>query len=668
LARSPAIPGHNETEGSNAKVLLPVTELLPQDMNQPGHDPSDDRGDDRNVLTSTLTFRTYSYRETLFAEFERLLQEGRRFDGLIVDLMQTGFSLPVDTLLKFHAYGKRLLKPQGVMLFIKADGALTLTKDDPGGGLILNVYDSPFGIFARYPMLADYVCATVSGIDRRRLRGGGNTLANHILYTSTPVLRPHGQQLKSSFELPPPQNWILQIIDDYASIEAIARLMETRHNVHFDESLRLLQELESEGAIYPIFSRIQFLANCYHNRKPFRLGWYMVTAGIVTPSQLEELLELQQEEGWGRNSRSFLGVLAIRKGYINTRELEVLLHDQFIYGGYHKVSDDGEESAPGVRNKRSIETMRDSMIGSLGAIDCAGLLQSISTAKKTGLLTVENRDKSIVVAFSDGKPTHARLDKLAGSNAIVEFLVTWNEGIFVFRDKGTSRELDDACMLTQSLEKMLLDAAYCQDILNKILSQLPGGRSAILERVWNFEHVWPNLQAQPLKYLDDVPVAEDDKPRLGAIARLIDGLTTLDEVMKLSDTWPSHMILRAVQVLLDNKLISIQQTSLFRPLTVFQRIVSELQEHIGKVDNKAMLESSLHYVHGDSTAAHRFDIDFEGRVSVNLSQVKSSGTPVSVVLLELRRWMEAYLAYARRQTSHQLVDNVVAKVVHGTIQ
>lgn len=593
--------------------------------------------------------------------------EGRRFDGLIVDLMQTGFTLPLDSLVRFHAYGKRLLKPQGVMLFIKSDGAMTLTKDDPGGGLTLNVYDSPFGIFARYPMLADYVCATVSGIDRRRLRGGGNTLANHILYTSTPVLTPRGIGFKQSFELPPPQNWLLQLMDDYSSTEAIGRLMESRHNVHADETLRLMQELESEGAIYPIFSRIQFLANCYHNRKPFRLGRYMVAAGIITPSQLEELLELQQEEGWGRNHKTFLGLLAVRKGYINTRELEVLLHDQFIYGGYHKVTESESESSSASK-RRSIETMRDSMIGSLGAIDSAGLLQSIATAKKTGLLTVENRDKALVVAFSEGKPTHARLDKLSGYHALVEFLVGWTEGIFVFRDKGQSSELDETSELSHSLDRVLIDSALYQDQINRILQALPSGRSAILERVWNFEQLWPQVAAAPLKYIDETPVTDEDKHRISAMARMVDGLTTLDEVIKMCEGWSTHHVLKALQLLLDQKLVNIQQTSLFRPLTVFQRIAAELQEHIGRADNKALLEQSLHYVHGDSSAANRFNVDFEGRVSVNLSQVKATGTPVSVVLLELRRWMEAYLAYTRRQLDPHLVDSLVAKVVHGTLQ
>jgi hypothetical protein len=643
-----------------------VTNLLPHDIN----DPAPDALEDRNVLSSTLNFRTYSFRETLFAEFDKLVEEGRRFDGLIVDLMQTGFSLPIDTLVKFHAYAKRLLKPQGVWLFIKAEGAMTLTKDDPGGGLTMNVYDSPFGIFARYPMLADYVCATVSGIDRRRLRGGGNTLANHILYTSTPVLTPRGIKLKNSFELPASQNWLLQLIDDYSTTEAIARLMETRHTVKIDEMLRLMHELEAEGAIYPIFPRIQFLANCYHNRKPFRLGRYMVAAGIVTSSQLEDLLEAQAQEGYGRSSKTFLGVLAVRRGYINTRQLEVLLHDQFIYGGYHKVSGDSED--PGLsasQKKRSIETMRDAMIGSLGAIDSAGLLQSLSTAKKTGLLTVEHRDKALVVAFTEGKPTHARMDNLTGYSAMVEFLVMWTEGIFVFRDRGVSRELEgDSCQVTNALERLLLDAALYQDNNNKVLKGLTGGRSAILERVWNFNELWDALPKDNLKFFDGTTVTANDCGNIQGLARQLDGLTTLDEVIKITDECPSYVVLKHLQFLLDNKLVNTQQTSLFRPLTVFQRIVGELHELVGREDNKSLLEQSLLYVHGDSSAASRFHIDFEGRVSVNLSQVKASGTPVSAVLLELRRWMEAYLAHARRHADAEAVDNMVAKIIQASVQ
>ena len=251
--------------------------------------------------------------------------------------------------------------------------------------------------------------------------------------------------------------------------------------------------------------------------------------------------------------------------------------------------------------------MRDSMIGSLGAIDTAGLLQSFSTAKKTGLLTVENRDKVLIVAFETGKPTHARMNRLKGYEAIVEFLVSWSEGIFVFRDKGVSQEFDDQCALSNSLDKLLLDAALCQDQVNHIFANLPGGRNTILERVWNFEQLWSILQSRPLKYVDETLVTESDKKAIVELVNFIDGLSTLDEVIRSYDVWSGHMVVKSVALLLEHKLVNVQQASLFRPITIFQRITRELQRQLGREDNKALLQASLHYVHGES-AARRFHI------------------------------------------------------------
>jgi hypothetical protein len=307
--------------------------------------------------------------------------------------------------------------------------------------------------------------------------------------------------------------------------------------------------------------------------------------------------------------------------------------------------------------------MRDSMIGSLGAIDTAGLLQSLSTAKKTGLLTVENRDKSCTIAFNLGKPTHAKMNKLVGIDAMTEFLVDWSEGIFVFKDKAVSTEIDDSCTFTQSLDKILLDSALAQDQVNQILSGLPSGKNTILERVWNFETLWTKANERPLQYIDETSPSERDKQNILDLVQLIDGLSTIDEVIRSHESWPGHMIMKAIQLLIDNKLVSIQQASLFRPLTVFQKITAEIQDVIGKEDNRSILEASLHYVHGDSPASNRFNIDHEGRVSVNLSQVKRTGAPVSAVLLELRRWMEAYLAYCRRQSDPAIIDEIVTRII-----
>ena len=616
--------------------------------------------DERGYFGAAQTFLTYSYRENLFAQLDRLVEAGKSVDGLIIDLMQTGFSIPLDALAKFSQYAKRLLKPSGVLLFVKADGAITLSKDDTSGALTLNVYDSPFGIFARHPLLADYVCATVSGIDRRRLRGGGSTLATHILYNSIPVARQEGKEVKSDFTLPAPQNWVLQLVDDYSSVESIVRTLEARNQLPADETLRILQEMESQRFIYPIFARVQFLSNCYHNRKRFRLGRYMVAAGILNESQLQELLEKQEEEGWGKQQKTYLGLLAIRQGFLSTRELEVLLDDQYLYGGYNA---ERTKDASGKERAINSDSMRDSMIGSLGAIDTAGLLQSLSTAKKTGLLTVENRDKSCSVSFAMGRPTHAKMNRLVGIEAMTEFLVDWSEGIFVFKDKATNSELDETCALKPSLDKMLLDSALYQDQVAQILGTLPSGKNTILERVWNFETLWQKTLEKKLAYLDESTPTESDKAKILELVQLIDGLSTIDEVITSYESWPGHMIMKAIALLIEHKLVSVQQASLFRPLTVFQKITAEIQDVIGRDDNRSILEASLHYVHGDSPASNRFHIDHEGRVSVNLSQVKRSGAPVSAVLLELRRWMEAYLAYCRRQSDPAIIDEIVTRII-----
>ncbi len=621
-----------------------------------------EKPDEAAYFASDLLFRTYAYRENLFVELEQLVGQGKLFDGLIIDLMQTGFTLPLESLIKFSFYAQRLLKSQGVLLFVKTDGAITLTKDDPGGGLTFHTYDSPFGIFTRHPMLADYVCATVSGIDRRRLQGGGNTLANHILYTSTPVLTSKGHKNKAEFSLVAPHHWVVQAIDDYTTIEVIARLMESHHRLAPDETMRIIQELESQKMIFPIFPRIQFLANCYHNRKHFRLGHYMVAAGIITESILRELLEKQSEEGWGKSQKTFLGLLAVRAEYINARELEVLLDDQYLYGGYHKKADD-----KGTGFGSNVDTVRDSIIGSLGATDPSALLQSLSAGNKTGLLTVEKRDKAFIVAFQQGKPTYARLNKLKGQEALSEFVTTWSDGIFVFRDKASSQDLDSECTLSKPLDRMLLDAALGQDHMEKIIRSLPQGRSSILERVENFDNLWDKLSKQELLYIDNSKVTEEDKAAIVKLAPLIDGFSTLDEIIKSYDIWPSNAILKAIKLLIDNNLINLQNASLLRPLSVFQRIATELQNTIGQEENRELLISSLHYVHGDSDSASRFIVDSAGRISLNLSKVKHSETSLSNMILELRRWMEAYLVYCKKKIPPEIVDKIMAGVVNSEL-
>jgi hypothetical protein len=500
----------------------------------------------------------------------------------------------------------------------------------------------------------------VAGAYRRTVKREGSTLTNHILHTSTPVLTEKGRKVKDKGTLPAHQNRVIQLMDDYLTVETIIGTVEGRHRSSAADTMRIIQEFECEGIIYPIFPRIHFLANCYHDRKRFKLGRYMVEAGILNNAQLQELLEQQQAEGWGKSQRTFLGLLAVRAGYINTRELEVLLDEQYLYGRHYKASEVEEKSPV---PDAVVESTERSMIGSLGAIDAVDLLQSLSTASKTGLLTVENRDNAFQVALLCGKPTHAKLNRLKGYHALSEFLTSWNEGVFVVRDKATSKDLDDSCSLSQPLDRILIDAALYQNQIAKILSALPNGRNTILEMAPTFLIRWTELAKGPLKYVDDSAVTEQDRELIVCLASAIDGLSTLEEVFSKFDTWPSHLLMKAVYLLIEYKLATVQHNGLFQPLSNFQRIATELQRSLGKEESKELLMESLHQLQKKSQTTCRFKIDDQGRVTINLAEVKRSGTPVAVLNLELRRWMEIYLFRCRAKMDPQMVDSVVAKIV-----
>ena len=71
--------------------------------------------------------------------------------------------------------------------------------------------------------------------------------------------------------------------------------------------------------------------------------------------------------------------------------------------------------------------------------------------------------------------------------------------------------------------------------------------------------------------------------------------------------------------------------------------------------------------HGESPASNRFHIDDEGRVSIKLAKSKFADR-YGNRFLELRRWMEAYLAYCRRQINPATVDSIVATIVNVQVE
>lgn len=606
-------------------------------------------------LSVPVAFKTFQLTDDIFSQLETLVSNGQFLDGLVIDVMQLGFSIRLDVMVRLSQYAERLLTERGVLLLIKSDGAIALVKEEPGRGLSYQFYQNPLDIFVRYPRLAEHVCSTIPGLERRRL-SAGSPLANHILHTSIPVLTPRGLRSKNEMpELPAKLQWLLQMVNDYTPVEVIAWQMEQSYSVAADETLRWLQECERERLIYPLFSRLQFLSTCYRKQQTFRLGRYMVAAGILTENQLKDLLEQQVEQGHGRAEKLYLGLLAIKAGYINTRELEILLADQYLYGGYKEISGEGAVGA-----LQYVETMRESMLGTLGAIETPGLLQSIAQAKKTGLLSMEDRGRSALVAFQGGKLTHARLGKLLGTHAVMEVIISWKEGIFIFRDQAKSNDLDESCQVARQLDRLLMDVALAEDQINQIVAILPSGRNTILEQVFNFEAAWNALIRTPLKYFDDTPVAPTELQMLYRLASSFDGLSTVDEVCHHMDEFPSHILLRGTYLLLESGLLTVQQASFFRILSLFQTVVNQVQKSVSPTDNLALLQKSLYYVHGDSSIASRFKINEQTvRIGIDLNEVRKVGIPVSTIISDLKRWMQAYTAYCKKMIGPAPVDAIV---------
>jgi hypothetical protein len=611
-------------------------------------------------MSNSPSFLTISYEKNIFSSLDKLVQQGCLLDGLVIDLTATGFTLTLENVCTFILYAKKLLHPQGVFLFVKSGGSISLVKDDPAGGLNINLHDSPLGIFMRSPLLAEHVYATINGIEKVRPSYDGSSLANHIFLTTVAVLTRKGHSELAQEKLPIKLNWFLQLVDGYRTLEGIHIDLKRQHHLDWMDFLTLVQQADSSGFIFPVFARAEFLAKCYENKKAFRFGRYLVASGVVSEAQLMGLLEQQKDNHNGKNGSQLLGDLALARGLISARQLELLLADQYLYGGYR-----GENREKALLTTASIQSagVCDSMIGNLGAIDTPGLLQSLSTAGKTGLLTVDSQGRTLSVAFLDGKVTHAKLGRLRGKDALVEFATGWSEGIFVFRDKVLSADLVDDCKVASGLNRILLDSALCQDHIAEILAGFNGGGNIVLECAEDFEQLVAVLRAGEPQLIDETVPGVEEWRIIGELSQLIDGITPLEEIIRNFDIWPSHKILKAVYLLSQSGLLHEQKENLFRPLKRFQLIVQAISDHLGVEDSKVLLQSSLHYSLGQAGLECRFRISSKGQISVDISQMRASGESVAEIVAQLRKWMEAYLSYCKQRLEPLVVEEIIQNVL-----
>jgi diguanylate cyclase (GGDEF)-like protein len=197
--------------------------------------------------------------------------------------------------------------------------------------------------------------------------------------------------------------------------------------------------------------------------------------------------------------------------------------------------------------------------GELGVFDPAALLQSLATAQKTGVLTVQSPDgKQLWMLFEGGKPIQGRLGKFAGAMAVVEFITTFEEGSFNFQEKVMSGKetmtklpkLDENFNISKGLERILMDGALAQDNYNAA-KQIIHTANMFIRAVSPVEFA---ARWQALGQLPEPPTKEEFNI-MSEIVQRADGNTTLQNIFRGLDSIPTSQLWRAASLLVQHALV-----------------------------------------------------------------------------------------------------------------
>jgi len=207
------------------------------------------------------------------------------------------------------------------------------------------------------------------------------------------------------------------------------------------------------------------------------------------------------------------------------------------------------------------------------------------------------------------------------------------------------------------MNKILLDAALLQDNVITILSEFPQGSATIFERVWNFESEWKTFDCSKLQLFVESILSENDAAIIFEMAQMIDGFSTVEEIVKQNALWPSYKSLYGLHLLLKQNLISTEDNSLVANLRDLRRLYSGMTVIFGADTNREMLMASLAQGQGRYAVAHNFQAAEDG-IAVQMNKMKTEGLPVSSVLEALNYIKSTYIAFGRR-LNKALVDNLL---------
>ncbi len=591
------------------------------------------------------------YGSEIMDELTGLAAGNHLHEAIIIDATLCGYLFPAETIINAACIVNSLVEVRGALIFLRADSATAIVRESLTSAPTIRVFESFAEIFDFSTTVTKYIKTTLG--KAAGFEEGGADLSQQILMATVPVLTELGFEKKTHIESAGKENHLLSIIDNYSPVTALA--LRAKDRLTESEILEVLKVLEMKKLIFPIFAKVPFLANCFKSRRKFTLEEYLTGCKILTQSQLDELvLELQ---GTNVKERMNLGALAVKRGKLSSRILEIALSDLAFYG----QSDGTKSKSKMASAATSDEAKVQSLVGHLGSTDPMSLLQNMATNRETGVLSVENRDMQFKAHFENGKPAHARIGKLHGNHAVTEFASAWNQGIFVFIKRPPTEDLTkDTCKITKPLEKLLLDAALSQDNTAVVWNKLPRGADSILEKD---EEKKALLAGEPLKDpKEKKPVSKTEWELIKRVYEALDGLTTLNRTLRSMGDVTTSDFSYAIGILLEYKLATVPDGDISGPMTKFQKLVLGIREIIGTERNNAFLRLSFRDSLGYSGRARVFILSHKGEVNVDMAAARSAGTSLSTVKADLENWQVKYIEYVSQDLDRGVLLNIIRSV------
>lgn len=613
--------------------------------------PSEQQPDRNEQTKSQQNIIVLKYGPELLNEMAALAKTKRLYDAIIVDSTLCGYLFPAEVLIEAGRLAKGLLELAGALIFLKSEKATAIIRESLTGMMSFHVFDNHAELFDYSPSLTKFI-QTAIGRDSKFV-DEATDLSHQVLMSSVPVLTAQAMTLKLNMETHHRRNLLLACIDNYTPVATLSNRAVATGRVSDQEFVERLKELENEKNIFPIFNKIPFLVNCFKAKTAFTLREYLIASGLITRAQMDDLLT--EQNNMPAKQRLSIGVLAVKKGLINARQLEIALQDQAFYGQTEESEKFNLGSAGGEEDKVQ------SLVGHLGSTDPSNLLQNLATNRETGVLSVEYRDMQLRALFENGKISHAKLGKLLGNPAVIEFASVWKQGIFVFIQRTPPADLSkDNCKVGKALDKLLLDAALAADNTEVTWKKLPKGPDSVLEKVSDTQGHLDNEELTDPKEKHKLNQKERDMMR--KLWNALDGLHTLSLVIRNLQDVTTADASAAIDRLLAYGLVNVPQVDLFGPLSKFQELVKRITETIGVERSEAFLRLSLRDTLGYSGRARVFILSRQGDVGVDMAAARTAGTSLSVVLQDLEDWQVKYIEYATQELDRKVLLAIIKEV------